>query len=45
VRSDRTIPKNRPDIIIRDNKRGTCMLKEVAIPGDINVIKKEGDKH
>jgi hypothetical protein len=28
-------------IIICDNKKGTCMLIDVAIPGDSNVIKKE----
>jgi hypothetical protein len=32
---------NKPDIIIRDNNRETCMLIDVAIPGDRNVIKKE----
>jgi hypothetical protein len=40
VQTDRTIPNNKPDIIIRDNER-TCMLIDVAIPGDRNVIKKE----
>jgi len=44
VRSDRIIPNNKPDIIIRDNKQGTCMLMDVAIPGDRNVIKKEAEK-
>jgi len=44
VQTDRTIPNNKPDIIIRDNKKGTCMLIDVAISGDRNVIKKEADK-
>jgi hypothetical protein len=26
VQLNRTIPKNKPDIIIRDNKPGKCML-------------------
>jgi len=43
VRTDRTIPSNKPDII-RDNEKGTCMLIDVAIPGDRNVIKKEVEK-
>ena len=46
VRTDRAIPNNKPDITIRDNKQGTCMLIDVAIPGDrnvINVIKKEAE--
>jgi len=35
---------NKPDIIIRDNEKGTCMLIHVAISGDRNVIKKEAEK-
>jgi hypothetical protein len=44
VQTDRTIPNNKPDIIIRDNGKGTCTLIDVAIPGDRNVIKKEVEK-
>jgi len=44
VQTDRTIPNNKPDIIICDNDKGTCMLIDVAISGDRNVIKKEGEK-
>jgi len=44
VRSDRTSPNNKPDIIICDNNHGTCMFVEGAIPGDRNVIKKEAEK-
>ena len=44
VQTDRTIPNNKPDITIRDSEKGTCMLIDVAISGDINVIKKEGEK-
>jgi len=44
VQTDRTIPNNKPDIIIRDNEKRTCMLIDVAIPGDRNVIKKEAEK-
>ena len=40
MRTDRTIPNNKPDIIIRDNKQGTCMLIDAGIRGDGNVIKK-----
>jgi len=43
VQADRTIPYNKPDIIIRDNEKGTCMLIDVAISGDRNVIKKEAE--
>ena len=44
VRTDRSIPNSKLDIIIRDNEGGTCMLIDVEIPGDRNVIKKEGEK-
>ena len=44
VQTDRTIPNNKPDIKIRDNEKGTCMLIDVAISGDRNVIKKEAEK-
>jgi hypothetical protein len=39
-----SIPINKPDIVIRDNEKRTCMLIDVAISGDINVIKKEVEK-
>jgi len=44
VQTDRTIPNNKPDIIIRDNEKETCMLIDVAISGDRNVMKKEAEK-
>jgi hypothetical protein len=44
VQTDRTISNNMPDIIIRDNEKGTYMLIDVAISGDRNVIKKEPEK-
>jgi hypothetical protein len=44
IQTDRTIPNNKPDIIIRNNEEGTCMLIDVAISGDRNVIKKEAEK-
>jgi hypothetical protein len=40
VQTDRAIPNNKPDIIILDNEKRTCMLIDVAISGDRNVIKK-----
>ena len=41
MRNDRTIPNNKQDIIIHDNEIRICMLIDVAIPGERNVIKKE----
>ena len=45
VRTDRTIPNNKSDIIIRDNEKRTCIQIDVAISGDSNVIKKEAEKN
>ena len=39
VQTDRIIPNNKPDIIIRDSDAGTCMLIDVAISGDRNLQK------
>jgi hypothetical protein len=44
VRTDRTVANNKPDSIMRDNKQGTCMSIDVAITGDRNVIKREGER-
>jgi hypothetical protein len=44
MQTDRTIPNNQPDIVIRDYENGTCMLIDVAIPGDSNVIQKETEE-
>jgi len=44
VQTDRTIPNNKPDIIIHDNEKGTCLLIDVAISGERNVVKKEAEK-
>jgi hypothetical protein len=44
VQTERTIPNNKPDTIIWDNEKATCILIDVAILGDRNVIKKEAEK-
>jgi hypothetical protein len=44
IQTDRTIPNNKPDIVICDYEKGTCMLIDVEIPGDRNVIHKETEK-
>jgi hypothetical protein len=44
VQTDRTLPNDKPDIIIHDNKQQTCLLVDVLIHGDRNVIKKEAEK-
>ena len=40
VQTDRTIPNNKPDFIIHDNEKGTCMLIDVAISGEMSLKKK-----
>jgi hypothetical protein len=44
VQTDRTIPNNKPDIVIRDNENGTYMLIDVVVPVDRNVIQKGAEK-
>ena len=44
VRTDKTIPNDKPDITVLHNKKGTCMLIDVSISGDRNVIKKADEK-
>jgi len=44
VQTDTTIPNNKSDIIIRDNKNGTCMLIDVVISRHRNVIKPKAEK-
>ena len=44
VKTDRTIPNNKPHIKICDNEKGTCMLIDSGISGDRNLIKNEAEK-
>jgi enolase len=44
VQTDRNLPNNKPDIIIRDNEKRTRIVIDVAIQGDRNVIKNEAKK-
>ena len=41
MQTDRTLLNNEPDIITRDDEKGTRMLINVAIPEDRNVITKK----
>ncbi|KAL1447790.1 hypothetical protein WDU94_009835 [Cyamophila willieti] len=45
VQTDRGIKANKPDIIIKDKKRRTCQLIDVAIPSDYNITQKEAEKY
>jgi len=44
VQTDKTIANNKPNIIMRNNDKETCVLIDVAIYGDRNVIKSEVEK-
>ena len=43
VQTERTIPYKKPDIIIRGNEKGICVMcdRRCCVPGEGNVIKKE----
>jgi hypothetical protein len=45
VQTNRTIPNNKPDIVTRDNEKGTCTyVDRCRNLGDRNVIQKETEK-
>jgi hypothetical protein len=44
VQTDREVLGNRPDIIIKNKKDKICLLIDVAIPSDRNVVNKEAEK-
>jgi hypothetical protein len=44
IQTDREVLANRPDVIIKNKKDKTCLLIDVAIPSDKNLIQKEAEK-
>jgi len=42
--TDRELTANRPHTIMRNKKEKTCILIDVAIPTERNVVKKEAEK-
>jgi len=44
VHTDREVTANRPGIIIKNKKEGTCTLVDVENPTDRNVVQKEAEK-
>jgi hypothetical protein len=44
VQRDRQFLANRPDIMAKNRKDRICLLIDVAIPSDKNVIQKESEK-
>jgi hypothetical protein len=41
IQTDREVLANRPDMIVKNKKDKTCLLIDVAIPSDKNVIQKK----
>jgi len=44
VHTDREVTDNMPDIIIKNKKEKTCILIDVAVPADRNVVQKDAEK-
>ncbi len=42
--TDRTILANRPDIVLHDKIEKTCLLIDIAVPDDTNIMLKETEK-
>jgi len=42
--TDRTIQANRPDIVLHNKNEKTCMLIDIAVPNDSNIMLKETEK-
>jgi hypothetical protein len=43
VKTDRTIHNNKPDIIIRDNEKGSQLSTDTGISTDKNMFQKEAE--
>ena len=44
VHTGREVTAYRPDILTKNKKEKTCILTDVAIPADRNVLQKEAEK-
>ena len=44
ILTDRTIPVNRPALIILKKNEQNCLIVDLAVPDDVNVLKKETEK-
>ena len=45
IHTGRKVTSNRPDIIIKNKKEKTCILIDVAILADRNVMQKEAEEN
>jgi len=44
VHTDREVTANRPDVISKNKKEKTCVLIDVAMPAEVNVVQTEVGK-
>ena len=44
VQTDRNIPCNKPDIVIKEKQTNKCLMIDEAIPSDCNIQKKATEK-
>lgn len=44
LQTDRSIPNNKSDILIRDNETQKCMLMDAELPDERNMIKTVAEK-
>jgi hypothetical protein len=43
IRTQKELTANTPDIIIKNKQKKTCILTDVAIPADRNVVQREAE--
>ena len=44
LHTDKRLPHNRADLVVKDTANSTCTLIDVSIPTDVNVVAKEAEK-
>ena len=44
IQTDRRIPANRPDIVVRDKEKKICLLLDISVPSDVNTSLKIFEK-
>ena len=44
LQTDRYIQASKPDLIIKDRQLNTCLIIDVAVPSDYNLVQKEAEK-
>ena len=44
IHTDRNIQANKPDIVVKDEKKRECTLVNISIPSDTNIVSKTSEK-